>query len=304
MAAWNELLNEAQATGSTQDILRRKYLKRLSQHTKRNTIIYYSGWLQKPHLQHEAAVQLGISDSDKNGFMSAIHQLDRRKGLDLILHTPGGDMAATESIVDYLRAMFGTDIRAVIPQLAMSGGTIMALSCAEIIMGKGSSIGPIDPQFGATAATNLLQEFATAREEIRRDPSAALLWQPILQQIAPGFISHCKNALEWSHEMGDRFLRTNMFADDKEADDRISKILRHLTESETTKHHGRHISPDEATEVFGNKVRRLEEDQKLQDLVLTVHHSTMITLQSTSCYKIVENDKGKAYMQVAAMNVV
>ena len=95
-----------------------------------------------------------------------------------------------------------------------------------------------------------------------------------------------------------------MFADDKEADDRISKILRHLTESETTKHHGRHISPDEATEVFGNKVRRLEEDQKLQDLVLTVHHSTMITLQSTSCYKIVENDKGKAYMQVAAMNVV
>ena len=46
------------------------------------------------------------------------------RGLDLILHTPGGDMAATESLVDYLRAMFGTDICAFVPQLAMSAGTI------------------------------------------------------------------------------------------------------------------------------------------------------------------------------------
>lgn len=89
MAAWNELLNETKAAGSTHDVLRRKYLKRLAQHTKRNCIIYYSGWLQKPNLQAEPAIQLGISDADKNGFMSAIHKMDRSKGLDLILHTPG-----------------------------------------------------------------------------------------------------------------------------------------------------------------------------------------------------------------------
>lgn len=304
MAAWNEVVNETKAAGTTHDVLRRKYLRKLSQHTKRNTIIYYSGWLQKPHLLPEPAVQMGISDADKNGFMSAIHKLDRTKGLDLILHTPGGDMAATESIVDYLRAMFGQNIRAIIPQLAMSGGTIMALSCREIFMGKGSSIGPIDPQFGAIAATNLLQEFETARAEIADNPASALLWQPILQQINPGFISHCRNAMDWSQEMGDRFLRTNMFAGDSDADDRIAKILKHLTDSSTTKHHGRHISLEEATEIFGDKVRRLEDDQRLQDLVLTVHHSTMITLQSTGCYKIVENDQGKAYMQIAAVHVV
>jgi ClpP class serine protease len=49
--------------------------------------------------------------------MTVIHNMDRSKGLDLLLHTPGGDIAATESIVDYLRSMFGTDIRAIIPQL-------------------------------------------------------------------------------------------------------------------------------------------------------------------------------------------
>lgn len=51
--------------------------------------------------------------------MATIHTLDRSKGLDLILHTPGGDIAATESIVHYIRQMFGLDVRAIIPQIAM-----------------------------------------------------------------------------------------------------------------------------------------------------------------------------------------
>lgn len=304
MAAWNELLNETKEAGSVHDVIRRKYLRRLSNHTRRNAIIYYSGWLQKPHLLQEQGVQMGISDSDKNGFMSAIHKMDRAKGLDLILHTPGGDMAATESIVDYLRAMFGTDIRAIVPQLAMSGGTIMALSCKEIIMGKGSSIGPIDPQFGAIAAGNLLQEFEVARQEIQQNPAVALLWQPILQQIAPGFISHCRNTMDWSHEMAKRFLESNMFAGDPNPNRAIRRIIKHLTDSTTTKHHGRHIPVDEAVDIFGTRVTRLEDDQRLQDLVLTVHHSAMITLQSTGCYKIIENDRGRAYMQVVAMQLV
>lgn len=52
-----------------------------------------------------------------NAFMNAVYQLDKDKGLDLILHTPGGDLAATESIVNYLHSVFGTDIRAIVPQL-------------------------------------------------------------------------------------------------------------------------------------------------------------------------------------------
>ena len=159
MPAWNEILNETKEAGSIHDVIRRRYLKSLFRRTKRNTILYYSGWLQKPNLMKEPAINLGISDADKNGFMSVIHKLDRTKGLDLILHTPGGDMAATESLVDYLHSMFGNNIRAIIPQLAMSGGTIMALACNKIIMGKESSIGPIDPQFGTMAASGLLEEF-------------------------------------------------------------------------------------------------------------------------------------------------
>ena len=49
--------------------------------------------------------------------------------------------------------MFGTDIRAIVPQLALSAGTMVALACKEIIMGKHSSLGPIDPQSAASQRT-------------------------------------------------------------------------------------------------------------------------------------------------------
>ena len=119
MPNWGEVLNQIGQTqaglfGQAQqfqnmaaqaiDIVRRQYLTALHAKTKRNTIAYYSGWLSKP----SSILNLDIVDEDKNGFMMAIHNLDRNKGLDLIIDTPGGNIAATESIVDYLRRMFPT----------------------------------------------------------------------------------------------------------------------------------------------------------------------------------------------------
>ena len=67
-------------------------------YTGRNTILYYSAWLQKS-LMANGTFDFGINDNDKTGFMTCIYQLDKTKGLDLILHTPGGDISATESLV-------------------------------------------------------------------------------------------------------------------------------------------------------------------------------------------------------------
>lgn len=111
--------------------------------------MYYFGWLQKNVPGTE------VNDSDKTGLMTVVNKLDRTKGLDLILHTPGGLTAATESIVDYLHSMFGNDIRAIVPQLAMSAGTMIACSCKSILMGKQSNLGPIDPQLGSIPAHGL-----------------------------------------------------------------------------------------------------------------------------------------------------
>ena len=96
------------------NVVRQKYLKKLFKRRKRNIITYYSGWLQKGALRGTE-----INDHDKIAFMSVIHGLDRKKGLDLILHTPGGEVAATESLVDYLRNMFELNIEVFVPQIAI-----------------------------------------------------------------------------------------------------------------------------------------------------------------------------------------
>jgi ClpP class serine protease len=134
MPNWKDVLNEVQreqarciqGSKAALDVIRRKYLAVLHDSTNRNVIAYYSGFLSKPE------VDSTINDEDKNGFMMAIHGLDRSKGLDLILHTPGGGIAATQSIVNYLHTMFKRDIRAIVPQIAMSAGTMIACSCREI----------------------------------------------------------------------------------------------------------------------------------------------------------------------------
>ena len=139
-------------------IFRRNYLKELSDYTGRNVIAYYSSWLSR-----QGQPNLDINDSDMTGFMNCIHGLDCTKGLDLILHTPGGSPAAAEAIVNYLRSKFNNDIRVIVPQLAMSAGTMIACSAKVIIMGKQSSLGPIDPQFNGIPAYNIMMEFEEAR---------------------------------------------------------------------------------------------------------------------------------------------
>lgn len=299
MGAWNEVLEETKKIGSVYDLTRRKYSANLSNLTKRNVIIYYSGWLQKSHLGSEFGINLGINDADKNGFMSVIHELNRDKGLDLILHTPGGDLAATESLVEYLNTMFSGNIRAIIPQLAMSAGTIIALGCKQIIMGKQSSIGPIDPQFGGMSAQGLLDEFDDIGKQIKNDPEKAYLWDPILRQISPGFITECKNAVKWSNSMAEQFLNRNMFVNDKESSAKVKNIVDGLTQPKKNYSHGKHIDLKQAKEMFGAKLLELECDQNLQDAVLTLHHCTMVTLQATGAYKIIENQIGRAYIQMA-----
>lgn len=87
MPNWSDVLGEitALAQKSPMDEVRRKYLSQLSNHTGRNVITYYSGWLQ--HGGAEVRHLTQMTDDDKNGLMTAINGLDVSKGLDLILHT-------------------------------------------------------------------------------------------------------------------------------------------------------------------------------------------------------------------------
>lgn len=296
MPNWNQLLDEVRSAGSVYDLIRRKYLRSLQEVTERNVIVYYSAWLQKGDLQRQGVTGFELNDNDKNGFMSAVHDLDRSKGLDLLLHTPGGEAAATESLIDYLRKMFGTNIRAIVPQLAMSAGTMVALASKEVVMGAQSSLGPVDPQIFGLPAHGIIEEFRTATEEIQRDQTKIPVWQPIIAKYRPTMIGEAQKAITWSNEMVKDNLVSGMFAGESDAEIKAMRIVQDLGSHELTLSHARHISMERAREL-GIKVTALEDRPELQEAVLTVHHACIQTLTATAAVKLIENHQGRAFIQ-------
>lgn len=303
MPAWGSVLAEIgkkqQSGQQAVDVVRRKYLKSLNAHTGRNVIAYYSGWLFRP----PSTPNLSVGDDDMNAFMAAVHQLKRENGLDLILHTPGGDIAATEALVSYLWVMFDRDIRVIVPQLAMSAGTMIACAARSIVMGKQSSLGPIDPQIGGVPAQGVIDEFQMAVESIKQDPACAPLWQQIVSRYHPSFLNECAQAIGWSRTMVNGWLCENMFGGDAAHAATAQKIVNFLGDHTATAAHARHI-PLSKCEQIGLKIERLEDDKKLQDLVLTVHHAYMHTFSMSPAIKIVENQLGVATVHMSAMQQV
>ena len=294
MTSWNEILEEVNKTKIPNgiDIVRRKYLSSISEVTGRNTIAYYSSFLQKPN-----APSIDINDDDRNAFMSMVYKMDRTKGLDLILHTPGGSIAAAESIVDYLRKMFGNDIRAIIPQIAMSAGTMIACSCKCIVMGKQSNLGPIDPKYNGISTYGVIEEFSRAKQEIAADPRTIPIWQTIIGKYNPAFIGDCEKAIQWSNSIVTDWLSTNML---KENPNLAKEIVTHLSDHSETLSHERHIHYDECKKL-GLTIESLEElgkEVNLQDRILSAHHAYMLTFSSTSATKIVENQNGIAVIKL------
>jgi hypothetical protein len=278
------------------DTVRRRYLEALKHETGRHVIAYYSAFLSKPEMRSE------IQDEDKNGFMQAVHRLKpRMSGLDLILHTHGGSVAATQSIVSYLQKMFDGDIRAIVPQIAMSAGTMIACSCKEIVMGKQSNLGPIDPHLDGKPAYGVIEEFNRAYKEVKADPMKAIVWQPIIGQYRPTFLSQCENAIKWSSQFVTKQLGDVMFAGTTPKEKaagraKAKKVVKALSDYSGNRSHARHIHLEECKSL-GLKILELESDPKLQDLVLTVHHCYMHALMNSGAYKIIENNLGDAFIK-------
>lgn len=285
MAGWDEIVSEIQSMPSPIDAISNKYLKELSRYTERNVIAYYSSFLSK-----QAGNFISVSDLDMDGFMNAIKGMDCSKGLDLILHTPGGDPSAAEGIVKYLRLKFNNDIRVIVPQMAMSAGTMIACSAKEIIMGKASSLGPIDPQFNGIPAYNIISEFDEAKRDLALNPQNANYWAIQLRKYPAAFVKTCLDAIELSGELVDTWLSTCMF--NEEEHEKVEKIVKKLNEHDESKNHGRHFDIVFCKEI-GLKIKELESDPELQDKVLSVHHVFMTMLNNTTAGKVIasQNDK-------------
>lgn len=269
--------------------LRTNSIKALSDFTGRNVIAYYSSFLNR-------LVQgSDINDMDINGFMNVVNGMDRARGLDLILHTPGGGITATEHIVHYLRDLFHDNIRCIVPQIAMSAGTMIACACKEIVMGRQSSLGPIDPQFKGVPCHGVVEEFERAIKQISQEPESIGVWRQIIQQYKPTFLGECQKAMDLSKELVKRWLFEVMFAGQKTARRLSTQIVNKLSNHGDTKTHDRHISAKEA-QAIGLKISMMENNQQFQDLILTLHHCYMLTFNQTKFIKVIESSHNRRFI--------
>ncbi len=89
---------------------------------------------------------IDIEDSEQ--VLRAIRLTPSETPIDLVVHTPGGLVLASEQIACALKRHKGT-VSVLVPHYAMSGGTLVALAADEIIMDPDAVLGPVDPQLGS-----------------------------------------------------------------------------------------------------------------------------------------------------------
>jgi ClpP class serine protease len=96
---------------------------------------------------------IDIDDSEQ--ILRAIKMTGDDVPIDMILHTPGGLVLASEQIAHALNKHKGK-VTIFVPHYAMSGGTLLALASDEIVMDENAVLGPVDPQLGEYPAVSIL----------------------------------------------------------------------------------------------------------------------------------------------------
>lgn len=309
MASWSELQAEfPEKIKKNPNWLDQRLAEELGKISKlrdnKIVIFYASAFLQKKKENLETL----ILREDINGFMNAIYEADVKNGLTLILHTPGGDPHAVESIVDYLHAKFDY-IEVIVPYLAMSGGAIISLASDLVILGKQSQLGPIDPQFsigGKVHSARAIQEgFKRAKEDILEDTKLGHLWAPILQSMGPSLVVEAEKTLEYSEELVKKWLNERMFreiSNEKEREKKAKNVAKYFNAENTKENgkihvHGQRIGFQKLKELEV-KVESLEKNQELQTAVLTAYHLMTLIFENAPSLKFIGSDKGKMWCKL------
>jgi ClpP class serine protease len=118
---------------------------------------------------------IDIDDSEQ--VLRAIRLTPGDMPIDLLLHTPGGLVLASDQIAYALKRHPGK-VTVIVPHYAMSGGTLVALAADEILMDPDAVLGPVDPQLGSLPrgswpAASILK--ALEQENPNRDDETLIL---------------------------------------------------------------------------------------------------------------------------------
>lgn len=120
-----------------------------------------------------------ISVEDSEQVLRAIRLTPDTMPIDIVLHTPGGLVLASEQIAHAL-LRHPAKVSVLVPHYAMSGGTMIALAADDIIMDCNAVLGPVDPQLGQYPAVSILS--AVKQKNINRVNDETLILADMAQK--------------------------------------------------------------------------------------------------------------------------
>ena len=163
-------------------------------------------------------------------FEDLVYDADAGADLHLMLHSPGGD---GETAVRITRAAQSRcrDLTVIVPDLAKSAATLIAVGAHHILMGPASDLGPIDPQFrfsdGAlVAAKDIFAAVDEAVGKIQDSSDTAPLYAALLSNIDALTLQKARSELDGTDELLKEALRSN--SDRSDAD--VEKLHESLKE--------------------------------------------------------------------------
>ena len=300
MPSWSDLQNElngieSEKRGDHVTGKLRELAAQIGAHYDRNVLYYASSFLQKPLVPGHFT---SINMEDINGFMTGVHGHDFSKGLLLVLHTRGGMAEAAHTIVDYLRSKYSA-IDVLVPTYAMSAGTMIALGCDRVVMGAHSQLGPTDPQLivgnRAASAHSIVEQFEEAKTEISENPTLAHAWAPVLRAFEHGLLQEARKSISYVETLVRDWLEQYMFSERVDAASQANDVAAYFGGNQHGSH-GRRINRDEARQQH-LEVIDLEDDQDLQEKILTLYHLSTITFEMGPAVKSVVSSNGKLWIK-------
>jgi hypothetical protein len=306
MSSWNSINEEIvslinQNRSDAYDVVRRKKMKDVQDITERPLIVYATDFITPSPLKSQAAGNLmSISLADKDGFDEVTRNLPKDSKIDILLHSPGGSAEATESIVELLRDRF-SHIRFIIPNVAKSAATMLAMSGEQLMMDDRSELGPTDPQMIFTQegrvivapAQAIKDQFKTAQDEINADPKKLPSWVPILGWYGPALLAQCDNQLALAEELVSKWLERYMFAGDPQAKEKADRIAGYLADHNMFHSHACRVGIADL-QALGANILDMRKEPVLHEAIRDLYTAISLTFANTGAYKIVENSNGEA----------
>jgi len=221
-----------------------------------------------------------MQTADIQHIEAVLQSLAGAEQINLLVQSPGGDGTISEKIIDICRShLVGNDrkLRVIVPNVAKSAATILALGTDEIIMGYTSELGPIDPQvpIAVSGMTQWVSAFAfvEARDKLmnqiaeaakKNEPTVGLLTQ--LAGLNIPFTDEMENQIEFAKKTAvsllDKYMLVPLAENAEERKKRAEAIAQKLLSKELFPVHGHYINGQAARDM-GLRVELLAKDDPL-----------------------------------------